>query len=469
MGISRRTFLVGAGAGAVAVLLASCTGETPPPGPSSGAPTPTTPAPTPSGAPAATPTAFVRSTWGADPFSRGALSFTPPGASPDDRETLARDVEGRVFFAGEATDPDDPGTLGGALRSGRRAAHDVIAAAGPGERIAVVGAGIAGATAARRLADAGLDVTVLEARERLGGRVQSVADDAWSPDDPGRVRPQLGGWLLTSDGSETGLADRLDGLGLEPVALREQVAVSPDGAVDVPAGDRVRAAVEQAATAPADVSLADALAEAGADPDDPALAALLSAVAAMAGADAGELSSWYPPQLPPQTAEAILGDLTPLAEELLDGLQVTRSTAVVGVAYDDTGVSLRLGTGEALSVDRVVLTVPLGVLQQEGIEFEPPLPFSHRGAIAALGMGLAESVWLRFERPFWRSDAAIWHVVGGEALIRTWINLEPATGEPILVGRVGGAAAEEFAALDDAAAQERALASLQYFIPADDA
>src|SRR6187549_2564199 len=40
----------------------------------------------------------------------------------------------------------------------------------PKERIVVIGAGMAGLAAARRLADAGMDVTVVEARDRVGGR-----------------------------------------------------------------------------------------------------------------------------------------------------------------------------------------------------------------------------------------------------------------------------------------------------------
>ncbi|MGO3033451.1 MAG: FAD-dependent oxidoreductase, partial [Microbacterium gubbeenense] len=100
------------------------------------------------------------------------------------------------------------------------------------------------------------------------------------------------------------------------------------------------------------------------------------------------------------------------------------------------------------------------------IEFEPPLPFAHRGAISTLEMGHLESVWLRYETPFWSTDAGIWHIVGpvtptptptpspGEdpapdTTIRTWINLLPATGEPILVGLVGGAAARAIAELGD--------------------
>jgi uncharacterized protein with NAD-binding domain and iron-sulfur cluster len=48
------------------------------------------------------------------------------------------------------------------------------ALARPGERIVVVGAGIAGLAAARALADRGRDVQVLEARDRIGGRLHTV-------------------------------------------------------------------------------------------------------------------------------------------------------------------------------------------------------------------------------------------------------------------------------------------------------
>ncbi|KQZ07981.1 NAD(P)-binding protein [Microbacterium sp. MEC084] len=464
MGISRRTLLVGAGAGAVAVLLASCTGD-PQPRPTTAGPTPTsTPAsPTASPVPGAPrPAAFRRSAWATDPFSRGAASFTPPGAAPAQREALAQPIGGRVFLAGEATDPDRPGTLAGALRSGQRAAREVVdAAAGPDERIAVVGAGLAGATAARRLAEAGFDVTVIEARDRIGGRVHAVADDEWP------VAPQLGAWLLTEEDAE--IEARLDAFGIERERLEGAIALSSEGEVDVPGAERIAAAIEWAAARPADVPLAEALAESGADPEDPALAAAVAELVALAGADPDRLSSWYPPLLPGTALTAALGDLSDLTARPLEEFRVNLSTAVVGVAYDDTGVSLRLGTGEALSVDRVVLTVPLGVLQDEGVEFEPPLPFAHRGAIAELGMGHLETVWLRYDEPFWRTDAVLWHVVGGDAPIRTWINLEPLTGEPVLVGRIGGEAARAFAELDDAAAVERALASLTPFVAAGDA
>jgi polyamine oxidase len=68
------------------------------------------------------PVAFVRTRWGADPFARGSYSAFGVGSSPADIEALAEPVAGRLFFAGEHTDPSNPSTTHGAWRSGLRAA-----------------------------------------------------------------------------------------------------------------------------------------------------------------------------------------------------------------------------------------------------------------------------------------------------------------------------------------------------------
>jgi monoamine oxidase len=61
-----------------------------------------------------------------DPHFRGAYSYVRPGGMRA-RELLARPVEGTLFFAGEATDTSEPATVAGALRSGERAAREILA------------------------------------------------------------------------------------------------------------------------------------------------------------------------------------------------------------------------------------------------------------------------------------------------------------------------------------------------------
>ena len=65
--------------------------------------------------------------WQADRYSRGGYSYVLVGGQGA-REALCRPLEKTLFFAGEATDADEAGTVAGALRSGVRAAREVLKA-----------------------------------------------------------------------------------------------------------------------------------------------------------------------------------------------------------------------------------------------------------------------------------------------------------------------------------------------------
>jgi monoamine oxidase len=66
--------------------------------------------------------------WQTDPFSRGAYSYTGVGGS-DAHAALGRPVEGTLFFAGEATNAGQSGTVAGAIASGYRAAREILRSA----------------------------------------------------------------------------------------------------------------------------------------------------------------------------------------------------------------------------------------------------------------------------------------------------------------------------------------------------
>src|SRR5690606_10488883 len=83
-------------------------------------------------------------------------------------------------------------TSAGLLLSGR-AARAALRPAWGAKRVVVVGAGFGGLACAYELRSAGYDVTVVEARDRVGGRVLSFADFV-----PGRV-VEGGGELIGSN------------------------------------------------------------------------------------------------------------------------------------------------------------------------------------------------------------------------------------------------------------------------------
>jgi monoamine oxidase len=70
---------------------------------------------------------WVSHDWRADPWSRAAYSYVLVGGGVA-QGMLARPVQGTLFYAGEATDARQTGTVAGGIASGRRAARELIRA-----------------------------------------------------------------------------------------------------------------------------------------------------------------------------------------------------------------------------------------------------------------------------------------------------------------------------------------------------
>lgn len=65
--------------------------------------------------------------WGAEPFVRGLYSYPTVETLPEHRVELGKSLNGKVFFAGEATDSEgSSGTVHGAMESGRKAARELM-------------------------------------------------------------------------------------------------------------------------------------------------------------------------------------------------------------------------------------------------------------------------------------------------------------------------------------------------------
>jgi len=78
------------------------------------------------GAPCPAPTAIAVSGWGNDPYSGGAYTHIPPGASPADADLLGEPLGGRLLFGGEHTQSARMAYADGAMTSGIREAKRIL-------------------------------------------------------------------------------------------------------------------------------------------------------------------------------------------------------------------------------------------------------------------------------------------------------------------------------------------------------
>jgi polyamine oxidase len=349
-----------------------------------------------------------------------------------------------------------PGCGGSEAPQGDTSRTDV-----PKERIAVVGAGMSGLAAARRLADAGMDVTVLEARDRIGGRT-------WTNTSLG-VPIDLGGaWIHGPEGNPlTELADQAGAKRVEtdfdrPVVYQDGRELSSEVVQDTLKRwqDITRALAPLSEEAGKDESVATGLAEV-ADMNDPLIQwAVASEIVGEYAADPDELSlRYYLGEGEFGGGDLILpGGYQQLTQHLSRGLTIKMSTEVTKITQSDSGVRLETTQG-GFDADRVIVTIPLGVLKAGTIAFDPPLPDEKQSAIERLGFGLLDKVVLKFDEPFW-PDADVIGLVGSEQPVSMLINGETFADVPLLVGLRGGGDARAREALSDQDAVAQVVAAL---------
>lgn len=413
------------------------------------------------------PEGAIVTRWREDPFALGAYSYLAVGAAPADRAVLAEPIGERIVFAGEATDPDFPATVHGALASGRRAAELVASAVGPQERVLIVGAGAAGLAAARVLSEESISYEVVEARDRVGGRVDT-SEALGAPVDLGAS------WIHGPNGNPLSALAREAGIDL--LEIPSEIAVFAGGR-ELPAG-RVEeleavagAIIQQAALgASPDESLGSAIdrviAARGLGPRESAQvrAAIELEIDDDLAASVDQLSSEAPLEGDELGGGDVLpvGGYAPIIAELADGVDVRLGTPIASMGHAGSGVTARTTTGESIRADRAIITLPLGVLRANAVVFDPPLPAPTRAAIDRLGVGDVAKVVLRFPDAFWPSgiDGVI-DVSASRAVPNQWADISEVAGAPVLVGIVGGPDARRLEQLSDEEAVARSLEMLR--------
>jgi monoamine oxidase len=357
--------------------------------------------------------------------------------------------------------------------------------------VLVLGAGAAGLAAARDLSQAGLRVTVIEARPRVGGRILTLHDSR-AP-----LPLELGAEFIHGEAPETFSFAQAAGLAVLELPGSHDVVTAgrfkPMGRggvwdmVDRMKHDLARRVASRGRDFPVSEYLESTSVPASrrgmlrdfvqgfyaAHPERLSAQSLAVEVAGSAeqdevqgkqfrianGGDA--LMKWLRDGLDPERTEVRLSSV-------VEGVEWKRGTVSVAYRGGDRAPSL------SVSARTVVVTLPLAVLKAGTVRFDPPLPVKQR-ALAGIETGQVFKIVLRFRRAFWeqpeflkerrehsgaegtRRGLNFFHAPGAE--IPTWWTSLPVRS-PVLTGYVGGVAAEQLLSEEPPSRLERTLVAL---------
>jgi monoamine oxidase len=275
-----------------------------------------------------------------------------------------------------------------------------------GKSVLVIGAGISGLAAAAQLKREGFQVTIIEAQEKVGGRLRTDRS-LGVPFDEGAS------WIHGPRGNP--ISDLAEKAKAKTFLTDDDSLLVYDGkgkAINDSVLDREYAAYEDALEAVTARGMQDKSFETvfnGLYPDrakDPLWKYMLSAYLEFdTGSDLSELSSidFDDDELFKGEDVIITNGYDTIAEYLAKGLTIKLAERVNAVDYSSNKVkvSTNKSTYEA---DYALVTVPLGVLKKEVINFNPVLPTNKQQAIAGTKMSAVNKFLLTFPSIFWDNN-----------------------------------------------------------------
>jgi monoamine oxidase len=335
--------------------------------------------------------------------------------------------------------------------------HDVV----------VIGAGMAGVTAARECVRAGLGTVVLEANDRVGGRMWTARDLCEHPVEQGAEfvhTAEADTWPeIRAGGFETIECNPADGYVMSIGNVR-----SPE-LYDDPTLARMGDMLHELATYDGpDLTVTELMARKG----------LEGAARVMAD----QMMTIHPLGDPDQLG--ILGirddrvvDLErgcdwrlaagydALPRWIADGLDVRLETEVGAVEWRDDGVTAVTAAGERVEARTGVCTLPVGVLKSATVRFAPELPAGKWRALNGLEMGPVLKILYRFRERFWPDDLTMLGCDGPVRLYWTPLYGRGDDVSPVLTAYVSGHRARSLSSMTEADAVATGLADLDRLFP----
>jgi len=287
--------------------------------------------------------------------------------------------------------------------------------------VVVVGGGISGIAAAVALQEEGFQVVLLEARQRLGGRVCTVQGETGGSLELGAQWIHGGseensvwrevkkvGLLGDVDDDEVGnvvhpCGDKVDmDLAKRAWQIYQQVNEEVEGLYTLEEEDKSNVTLSQFCKKRVSELAGDDL-----EKLEPIVSSLLTVMAEYACDDLSQVSA----KLYGSSRELDGGDITvpsglcAFLDILADRLKkdtVMLEEEVVGIQWNEDGCLITSKTGTVLRCQHALITIPLGVLQANHTSlFRPNLGGQVLEALASLGPGSLSKVFLGWDAPWW--------------------------------------------------------------------
>ncbi|XP_077666702.1 lysine-specific histone demethylase 2 isoform X2 [Eretmochelys imbricata] len=145
-----------------------------------------------------------------------------------------------------------------------------------------------------------------------------------------------------------------------------------------------------------------------------------------------------------------------IIDKLAEGVDIRLKLPVHSIDYSGEEVQVTTADGTVWTAQKVLVTVPLALLQKNAIQFNPPLPERKMKAINSLGAGVIEKVALQFPYRFWDSKIQgadfFGHVPPSSSkrgLFSVFYDMDPQGKYSVLMSVVTGDAVTTIKNLDD--------------------